>query len=366
MMNKFSHLVKRCNHYILASSLGLSLISILTLLSITRTGEVFPSREVLIQSAALLIGLAAAAAILVQGYRYFTDLDQIIYIISISFLLTVYIPGLGVSFYGSRSWIDLGIITVQPSEPVKITFVLLMASYLSKPDRSLADAGGIIRAVLYGLPFILIVAKEDFGSGCVFCAIWIFMVFCSDLDMRILVRLALVILALLPMFYFFLAGYQKDRIDAFLDPENLDLPGNYQVWNSKVAIGSGGFYGKGYLQGTQSSLGFLPVPESDFIFAAAVEEIGFLGGLVILLLFGIFLYHALKTAKYAKDLQGTLVGVGLTGMFFFQIFENIAMTMGLMPVTGITLPFMSYGGSAMISAMMGMGLLLSISTRQKI
>lgn len=365
-MNKFSHLVKCCDHAILMASLGLSLAGLLTLASITRNNSAFPSREVLIQSAALLLGLSAAAVVLMQGYRYFINLEKIIYIISLLFLMTVYIPGLGAIFYGSRSWIDLGFITIQPSEPVKIAFVILMASYLSKPGRTLADVGGIVKASLYGLPFILIVAKEDFGSGCVFCAIWFFMVFCSDLDMKFLWRAALVLIVLLPMFYFFLAGYQKDRIDAFLAPDNLDLPGNYQVWNSKVSIGSGGFYGKGYMQGTQSILGFLPVPESDFIFSSAVEETGFVGGVTILVLFGVFLYRSMKAAKYAKDLQGTLTAVGLTGMFFFQAFENIAMTMGMMPVTGITLPFMSYGGSAMFSAMTGTGFLLSVSTRQKI
>ena len=163
-----------------------------------------------------------------------------------------------------------------------------------------------------------------------------------------------------------MADYQKDRIDAFLDPDDLDLPGNYQVWNSKVAIGSGGFFGKGYMEGTQSSLGFLPVPESDFIFAAAAEELGFIGGIIIIGLFALLIYRSLKITRYAKDLQGALTAAGLTGMFFFQSFENIAMTMGLMPVTGITLPFMSYGGSSMLSSWMGIGLLLSISCRQKI
>lgn len=366
IVNKFSHLVKHCDHYILASALGLSLLGIFSLESITRTNETFLSREVLIQSVALSLGVAASAVILILGYRYFMNLEKIIYIFSILFLLTVYIPGLGASFYGSRSWIDLGFVTFQPSEIVKITFVILMASYLSRSGASLSNVKGILLAALYGLPFILIVSKEDFGSGCVFCMIWIFMVFCSGLDLKIIGRMALVFMALLPMFYFFLAGYQKERIDAFLHPDNLDLPGNYQVWNSKVAIGSGGFFGKGYMQGTQSSLGFLPVPESDFIFAATVEELGFLGGMIILFLFGLFLYHSLKVTKYAKDLQGTLIGAGLVGMYFFQAFENIAMTMGFMPVTGITLPFLSYGGSSMISAIMGVGFLLSISCRQKL
>ena len=383
-MNKFSHLAARCDHLILIPSLALSLAGIVCLYAITRESDgslgtgfmTFLSREVMIQSAALVIGLTAAAAILMLGYRYFIDLEKIIYILSLFLLLLVYIPGLGTSVNGSRSWISLGFITFQPSEAVKITFIILMSSYLSRSIHGIScsqSSGGgfpeswdILKAALYGLPFILLVAKEDFGSGCVFCAIWIFMVFCSGLQLRIIVRLAMVIIILLPMFYFFLAGYQKDRIDAFLEPNDLDLPGNYQVWNSKVAIGSGGLFGKGLTGGTQSTLGFLPVPESDFIFAAAVEMLGFAGGISIIAMFALIIYRSLKAARYAKDIQGALVAAGMTGMFFFQSFENIAMTMGLMPVTGITLPFLSYGGSSMLASWIGVGLLLSVSCRQKL
>jgi len=365
-MNKFSHLAARCDHPAACSALALSIIGIMCIFGITNDTGVFPSREVIIQSAALIIGIAAASVILMLGYRYFTDLEKSIYIISILLLLLVYIPGLGTSINGSRSWISLGIINFQPSEVVKISFILLMASYLSRSSVNLSETFGMIKALLYGLPFILLVAKEDFGSGCVFCAIWIFMVFCSGLELKVIGRLAMASAVLLPMFYFFLAGYQKDRIDAFLHPNDLDLPGNYQVWNSKVAIGSAGLFGKGISDGTQSKLGFLPVPESDFIFAAATEMLGFIGGLVILLLFVLLIYRSLRATHYAKDMQGALTAAGLTGMFFFQSFENIAMTMGLMPVTGITLPFMSYGGSSMISSWMGIGLLLSVSCRQKL
>lgn len=365
-MNKFSHLTKRCDHFIFASSLGLSILGILSLTSITRNNSIFLSREVLIQSAALIIGIAAAAVILMMGYRYFTELEKFIYIAALLLLLLVYIPGLGTTVNGSRSWIYLGFISFQPSEVVKIAFILLMASYLSRTSESLSTAKGVLSAALYGLPFIFLVSKEDFGSGCVFCAIWIFMVFCSGLELKVIGRLVLTVALISPVLYFFLAGYQKERIDAFFHPEDLDLPGNYQVWNSKVAIGSGGFAGKGFTGATQSTLGFLPVPESDFIFASTVEALGLIGGILIIGLLAVLIIRALKITKYAKDLQGALTAAGLTGMFFFQSFENIAMTMGLMPVTGITLPFMSYGGSSMLSAWIGVGLLLSVSCRQKL
>lgn len=365
-MNKFSHLIQRCDSLILASSIGLSILGISSLTVITGKSLPFLSREVIIQSVALVIGITVACMILMLGYRYFTDLENVIYIASIILLLLVYLPGLGVSANGSRSWIDLGIVSFQPSEIVKIPFILLMASYLSRSAPSFSDNSSILSAALYGLPFILLVSREDFGSGCVYAAIWLFMIFCSGLKLKVLGRAVMIFTILLPLFYFFLADYQKDRIDAFLDPDNLDLPGNYQVWNSKVAMGSGGFFGKGWTDGTQSNLGFLPVPESDFIFAATVEMIGLCGGLVIIALFALLIYRALKVTKYAKDLQGALTGAGITGMLFFQSFENIAMSMGLMPVTGITLPFMSYGGTSMVSVWMSIGLLLSVSCRQRL
>lgn len=365
-MNNFYKLLTRCNHYILAAPIILSMTGIISIASIVHGNGTFPSREVFIQSAALLSGLFMAAAVLKLGYRYFTALEKYIYIFSILFLFSVYLPGIGASFYGSKSWLDLGFITIQPSEFAKITFIITMSSYLSRSSYSLKTVPGIIRAALYSLPFILIVAKEDFGSGCVFCAIWIFMVFCSGLDLKIIGRFALAIAIMMPLFYSFLAGYQKERIDAFLHPGDFDLPGNYQVWNSKAAIGAGGFWGKGYLHGTQASLGFLPVPESDFIFASSVEEFGFLGGFIIIALFALFIFQSLKAAKYAVDLEGTLICAGLVGMFSFQAFENIAMNMGIMPVTGITLPFMSYGGSSLLASIIGVGFLLSVSCRQKI
>lgn len=365
-MYKIYYMIQSCDLKILLAALLLSFTGIGALMSIAHSNDTFLSREVLIQSVALMLGLLIALCVLALGYRYFMHLEKHIYILSLILLLSVYIPGLGTSFYGSRSWIDIGVTTLQPSEIVKITFIMVMASYLSRHSSSLSGIKGVLSAALYASPFILIVAKEDFGSGCVFCAIWIFMVFCSGLDLRIMGRAALSLLALLPMFYFFMADYQKERIDAFLNPEDLDLPGNYQVWNSKTAIGSGGFLGKGYLEGSHKALGFLPVPESDFIFAALVEEVGFVGGMALLLVFAFFIYSSLKAAVYARDLYGALLGAGLVGMFFFQAFENIAMTMGLMPVTGITLPFLSYGGTSMAASMTGVGLLLSISGRQKL
>lgn len=364
MKNIFYNNSNQCNLIILLPATLLTCIGLLTLASISSHNKTFPSREVLIQSAAFLIGTIIIIICLRQGCRYFIQLEKPLYILSILLLLSVYLPGIGASFYGSRSWLDFGIITVQPSEFVKITFVIVMASYLSRTHVDLSTIKGITKTIFYALPFILIVSKEDFGSGSVYCAIWIFMVFCSGLQLKFLAKAVMTFFIMIPLFYWSLAGYQKDRINAFLYPEDLSLPGNYQVWNAKAAIGSGGFTGKGYADGIQASFGFLPVPESDFIFAATVEEWGFIGGLFIICLFGILIYHGFSLAKFSRDLSGTLICAGITGMFFFQAFENIAMNIGLMPVTGITLPFVSYGGSSMIASMTGIGLMVSCHQKQ--
>lgn len=365
-MNNFLQILTRCNRVVMISPVLLSALGLFGLMSIATGQGTFPSREVFIQSAALAAGLALAAVVLILGYRYLIDLEKYLYPAGILLLLSVYIPGLGISSYGSRSWISMGLLTFQPSELAKLIFILVLSSYLARKKDQLSSRSGILKAGLYALPYILIVAKEDLGSGCVFCIIWIFMIFCAGLELNRIVKFFLLLLAHLPLAYFALAGYQKTRIDAFLHPADLSLPGNYQVWNAKVAIGSGGLLGKGYLHGTQSALGFLPVPESDFMYATIVEESGFLGGALIILLFAFFLYHALHTAKYAADLQGTLLAAGISGMFFFQAFENIAMNMGIMPVTGITLPFVSYGGSSMLVSMISCGLLLSVSAQRKL
>ena len=284
---------------------------------------------------------------------------------SVLFLLTVYIPGLGVEHFGARSWINLGVTDLQPSELVKISFVLLFANYLSRNHESLRTWQGIFLAALYGGPFILIVLKEDLGSAIVMAVMWVTMVFFAGVDGKIFAKLSGLFLLTIPIIYRFMASHQKERIDAFLHPENLSLGGNYQVWHSKVAIGSGGFFGKGLFMGTQKELKFLPVQKSDFIFSVIVEELGMLGGLVLISLYTLFLYRIIKIARAAKEFYGSLIAIGFIGMFGFQIFENIAMTMGIMPVTGITLPFISYGGSSIVSNMIALGLILNVGMRNK-
>lgn len=359
-MHNLKKICRKSDRLLILLPFCFAALSILMIGSVSYKNGVFISRDVVIQSAAYGLGFIAMVFLLFSDYHKFESMEKILYFGSLLFLLSVYIPGLGVVSYGARSWINLGFTTFQPSEIVKITFTLLMASYLTRNRASLRTFKGILMAALYASPFILIVVKEDLGSGTVFCFIWVFMVFFAGIDYGIFLRFAAVFLLSLPIVYHFMAPYQKQRIDAFLHPEDLSLPGNYHVWNSKVAIGSGGISGKGLFQGTQKELDFLPVQKSDFIFSVIVEETGFIGGTLIVLLFTLLFYRMARAVYNARDLYGALIVIGLLGMLLFQVFENIAMTMGIMPVTGVTLPFISYGGSSILSNMIAMGLLLSI------
>ncbi len=368
-MNKIFNPLKYVDKYIMLTVVLLGVLSLVMLEStVYDDGFVFFSkagRPVWIQAVAYLIGFAILLFIQQFDYRFFSGMEKFLYAGAVVLLLTVYIPGLGISQYGSRAWISLGVTTLQPSEFVKIIFVLLMAGYLSEHRDELRHIIGVGKALLYAAPIIVIVLKEDLGSALVYIVMWIFMVFFAGIDYKLFFQSALVCLAGIPVVYKFLDDYQKERIEAFLHPENLSLSGNYQVWQSKVAIGSGGLTGKGLFQGTQKNLDFIPVQQSDFIFSVVVEELGFLGGVVLVCLYAFLLIRFTKIIRDSMDLYGALIVIGFTGMFLFQVFENIAMTMGLMPVTGITLPLLSGGGTSVIASMIAIGIIVNVGVNSK-
>ncbi len=364
-MTYFRNLLRNIDKTLILMPIFFAIISILMIGSISYKGAFIINKDIIVQSTAYAMGIVAILLILMFDYKSFETMEKFIYVSSLLFLLTVYIPGLGLVQYGARSWIDLGPVNLQPSEIVKITFILAFASYLSRNRHTLTSFKGVLMAFLYSAPFILIVIKEDLGGAIIYVVVVIVMVFYAGMDYKILAKLSLFVVVAAPIAYRLMAPHQKVRIDAFLNPDNLAFEGNYQVWNSKVAIGSGGFWGKGLFQGTQKELKFLPVQKSDFIFSVIVEEFGMIGGAFVLFLYTIFLYRILSIADKARDMYGALITMGLFAMFGFQIFENIAMSMGVMPVTGITLPFISYGGSSVVANMIAVGFILNVGIRSK-
>ena len=356
--------MKEVDKFILIIVALLGITSILMLESTVYDGGFVLARPVLIQAISYIMGFGVLILVQHIDYRFFIGLEKFLYIAGVLLLLTVYTP-LGDSRYGSRNWIDLGFTTLQPSEFVKILFVLIMAGWLSEHRDELDKFSGVLKAALVGGPMILIVLKEDLGSALVYAVMWVFMVFFAGIDYKIFIKCALAVVASIPLVYRFLDDYQKERIEAFLHPENLSLSGNYQVWQSKVAIGNGGLTGEGLFQGTQKSLDFIPVQQSDFIFSVVVEELGFFGGAVVIALYGMLLSRFCVIIRDCVDLYGALIVIGFTAMFLFQSFENIAMTMGMMPVTGITLPFLSGGGTSVIASMISVGVILNVGANNK-
>lgn len=362
-MNYFKDLFKNIDRALLILPLIFAVISILMMMSTSYADGSLISRTVVIQTVAYILGFSIVIIMATKDYIIFQDIEKLVYIGSVLFLLTPYIPGLGVEQYGAHSWINLGVTTIQPSEFVKITFILLMADYLRKNRDDLYNFKGVVKAFIYGAPFICIVVLDDLGSALVYIVIWIVMVFYAGIDYVLFAKCAGLSALAVPVIYNFMDEYQKERVTAFLHPENLSIEANYQVYMAKVAAGSGGLFGEGLFQGTHKE--FLPVNNSDFIFSVIVEEMGFVGGAAVISLY-VFLIHTLiKVSRKSRDLYGSLLVIGVLGMFMFQIFENIGMTMGLMPVTGITLPFLSYGGSAILSNMIALGLVINVAIKNR-
>ncbi len=346
--------------------LSLFSIGMIAIASATRVLDDGMTREVKVQAFAFIIGLVAVIIILLIDYHIAGNLYKAVYVISIGMLLLVYVPGLGVSRGGANSWIDLGIMDLQTSEVAKIGFIIAFAKFLEVHEETLNHPKTLLKIGVFIAPFLFLIFKQpDFGSMLVFVVIIGGMLLVAKWDWRYIgtaVGIGIIGGANAGKF---LDEYQMNRLFAFLEPTNLLLPGNYHVNASKTTIGAGMMTGRGLFEGIYHKGDWLPVQETDFIFAVWCEETGFVGGAIVIGLFLLLLMNLMKISYQAKDKLGSYMVTGITFMFLFQIFENIGMTMGLMPVTGITLPFLSYGGSSMITNMILIGLALNVHMRRK-
>lgn len=366
-MRYFWNLLKNLDKVLVILPVCFAAISLTMICSIGYEDHFTFTRDMKVQLLAYVIGALVLCVVLFFDYQRFQGIERILYIGSILLLLSVYLPVIGSTQMGARSWLSLGPINLQPAELVKISFILMFANYLCNHRDNLQSLKGLLLAVLYSLPFVLLILIEpDLGNVLVFAVIFILMVFFAGIDYKLFAKCGVAALIAMPIAYFFMEPHQRSRILAFLNPTDMSIKANYQVWQSKVAIGSGGFLGKGLFHGTQKELKFLPVQKSDFIFAVIVEELGMIGGAVVIALYSIFIYRLCKIASNAKDLYGALIVIGILAMFAFQIFQNIGMTMGIMPVTGITLPFISYGGTSIVTNMIALGLVLNVGIRSKL
>jgi len=322
-----------------------------------------PGRMHITQLYAIVLGLGAMLVMLTIDYRAFTDKSHLIYIGLLALLL--YVMFFGTVQMGARRWIPLKFFNLQPSEFAKVGVALVLAKFFGENRGSpswldLAVGGGLTL-----LPVVLIAKEPDLGTAMTLLPVFLAVAYLAGMRMRILGFLLLCGLLAAPIAWrFALKDYQKSRISTFLDPSQDAKGAGYQQIQARITVGSGGLSGKGFKQGTQGQLRFLPVAHNDFIFSVLAEEQGFAGVLVALGLYLFVILRVLEAARLAKDRLGSYLVLGVLASFTFQVVYNITMSAGLAPVKGLTLPLMSYGGSSMIATLAGFGLVLNVRMRR--
>ncbi len=312
----------------------------------------------------ILLGLIAMIVAFLVDYRFLARGAYAIFGITIALLVLVHL--FGYTMHGSQRWISIGGLVIQPSELMKIAIILVLARYFE--DHKSANPYKlrqlIIPALIVLLPFVLILKQPDLGTALIVLLISASVIFFIGVNWKSFLIACSGVLLSVPIVWHFLKDYQKERLIIFFNPERDPLGAGYHIIQSMIAIGSGGLLGKGFLSGSQTQLKFLPEQQTDFVFSVFAEEWGFIGGFILLILFMSLILWAFKIALHARDLLGTIIAFGIASLLSWQVCINIGMVLGVLPVVGIPLPFLSYGGSAMVSLMAGIGLLMNINARR--
>lgn len=304
------------------------------------------------------VGVLIMIAIALVDLRVWLRFSYVFYVIALFLLCGV--EFLGFIGKGGQRWIDLHIIQLQPSELMKIALVMALARYFHGQSFPIPFYKLFFPLLLIIVPMILVVKQPDLGTAMVLLMAGGTLFFLAGVSLWIFGGVLLAVSSSIPILWSFLHEYQKKRILTFFDPGQDSLGAGYHITQSKIALGSGGFWGKGYMQGTQASLNFLPEKQTDFIFTLLCEEWGFFGGAFLLLLYVMLIVTCFRIALTTQNDFGRFVAIGMTITFFLYVFINIAMVMGLLPVVGIPLPLVSYGGTAMLTLLMGFGFLLNV------
>lgn len=321
-------------------------------------GNYFFERQTIWLSISLLVFFVASMI----DWRFLRRTRVIVALFSISCFVLILLFAFGEIAKGAQSWFDFGGFSFQPSDPVKLVLILILAKYFSRRHIEIAHIRHIIVSGIYALIFfILVLVQPDFGAAIIIFGVWFGMVMVSGISKRHLVAVLLVgLMAFGVLWSFVFAPYQKQRIMTFVHPLTDIRGAGYNAYQSTIAVGSGQIVGKGVGYGTQSKLQFLPEYETDFIFAAFAEEWGFIGVIIILGLFGVLLWRIMANAMLGGSNFETFFGLGLAILFMVQIIIHVGMNIGLLPVTGTTLPFMSYGGSHLLTEFLGLGILMGM------
>lgn len=317
------------------------------------------------QAFALIVAVALMIVTALVDYQWGRVYAPFLYLITVLMLILVQTP-LGTTALGAQRWFQVSGFQLSPSQFARLGLILLLAAYLSERQRELDLRNVLTVAAMAAVPMVLVFIQPDFGTSIIMAAIMLSPLVVAGAKARHLAILALA--ALIGLFGVFqlniVRDYQVQRLTSFLDPKSDAQAAGYNRQQAEIAIGAGGLTGRGYLKGTQTNLNFVPAQRTDFIFTVVGEEFGFVGGITLLGVFALLLWRAFRIALLAKDPFGTFLAVGVGAMFAIQTFVNIGMVIGIMPITGIPLPFLSYGGSALMADFIGVGLLLSIHSRR--
>jgi rod shape determining protein RodA len=352
---------------LIGAVLALSAIGLVAIYSATqsslRLAGLDPTTYLRRQGLWVVVGIALAGLMLAIGHRRIRRTGLLWYLVSLILLGLVATP-LGVTTQGAQRWVELGPFQLQPSEFAEVALVLLLAKWCAARD-DLPGGRFLAALVLTGIPALLVLNQPDLGTALVFGVIAIAVTFFAGARLRHLaaVGLACAFAAVAMLSMGVLEDYQRDRLTVFVNPEG-DSTSAYNLTQSQIAIGAGGLTGVGLFQGTQTKLAFVPEQHTDFIFTVVAEELGFLGAGTVVFLFAVVAWRVWRAATLARDRAGALLCVGVLAMLVFKVFQNIGMTMEMMPITGIPLPFLSYGGSATLASFLAIGLVLDVGARR--
>ncbi len=346
--------------FLLITVIIAAIYGIAAIFSATRSFDT--NSNVIIQSASMFIGIAALFIITLFDYEQYELFLKPISGVCIALLILVLIIGKS-GDWGAQSWIRIGPVGIQPAEIAKIGFIITFSYHLDKVGDKINNIKNVLLLILHlAAPVALIMLQPDAGSAMVFLFIFILMMFVAGISYKYIIPAVSAGIISLPLIYtFLLSDYQKHRIQVFLNPELDKLGSGYNVIQSKIAVGSGGFFGKGFLNGTQNQLGFLPTKHTDFIFSVIAEELGFIGAAAVIILLFAIIFRCLQIASVSQTRYGKYLCIGVSAMLIFHTIENIGMCIGLLPVTGIPLPFFSYGGTSLITNFIAIGIVMSVS-----
>jgi rod shape determining protein RodA len=313
----------------------------------------------------VIMGIVVMILVAMLDYHYWASIIRPIYLIT--FILLVVVFAVSKARFGAARWLETGLVSIQPAELGKIVVILALAEFFAHTRDKPHDIRWIIQSLLIpGGLVVWIVLQPNLSTTIVILVLWLALIWLSGLKLKYMAIFAATLLVAAPLIFPFLAQYQQKRIIQFIAPDpNATYGDTYNINQARITLGSGGWFGMGYGHGTQVQLRFLKARQTDFIFASIAEEFGFVGATILLLLIFFVVLRCLKAARQANDLYGSLIAYGFATLIAFQTAVNVGVNLGLLPVTGLTLPFISYGGSSLLSMVLGIGLVESVILRQK-